>query len=324
MGRNSLSVAMCTFNGEAFLAKQLETIAAQTLAPDELVVCDDCSTDGTQSLLDSFARCAPFKVRLFLNKERRGVARNFEQAIQYCVGDLIFLADQDDAWHLDKLRQLTESFKAGTDVGLGFCDLNIVDESFRKLRRTQWEAVGFSPAMMRSFANGKAFEALLRYNVVNGNAMGFRSSLRKYLFPIGEGWMHDEWIALIASAFSTIVPVMRPLVDYRQHPSQEVGPGKHGLVDQYRYARASMDREYFERMHRRTYAALERLQQWPGDLKNESLLPLLHARLDHVAARLQLRNLNIHRLPIVAREVLLRNYWRFGYGWKSVAQDLFL
>ena len=87
---------MCTCNGEVYLREQLDSILAQTLPPNELIVCDDASTDGTLAILESFKETCPFTVTIVANKDRVGVGKNFESAIERCSGDIIFLADQDD------------------------------------------------------------------------------------------------------------------------------------------------------------------------------------------------------------------------------------
>ncbi len=99
-----LSIAMCTYNGAAYLSEQFESLATQTRVPDELVVCDDSSTDKhTREMVEAFARRAPFAVRLFVNKQNLGSKRSFELAIRRCRGEIIFLCDQDDVWREDKL-----------------------------------------------------------------------------------------------------------------------------------------------------------------------------------------------------------------------------
>ena len=83
---------MCTYNGERFLAGQLASIAKQTRLPDELVVCDDRSTDRTVAMVREFAASATYPVRIFENEQNLGSAANFERAIRLCDGDLIALA----------------------------------------------------------------------------------------------------------------------------------------------------------------------------------------------------------------------------------------
>lgn len=79
-----ISVALCTYNGEQFLSEQLESLKCQTKLPDELIVCDDGSTDSTVALVEKFSQNAPFKVRVFINQQTLGVTKNFEKALTYC------------------------------------------------------------------------------------------------------------------------------------------------------------------------------------------------------------------------------------------------
>jgi glycosyltransferase involved in cell wall biosynthesis len=97
-GRPVVSVAMATYNGERFLPDMLESLAAQTRPPDELIVRDDASQDGTVGLLHAFARRMPFRVEVVAGDQRLGYAQNFVAASQACRGSLVFFADQDDVW----------------------------------------------------------------------------------------------------------------------------------------------------------------------------------------------------------------------------------
>ena len=76
-----LSVAMCTFNGRRSLGAQLDSIVAQQRLPDELVICDDGSSDGSIEIIRQFAESAPFPTRLVVNAKNLGSTKNFEQAI---------------------------------------------------------------------------------------------------------------------------------------------------------------------------------------------------------------------------------------------------
>src|SRR4029077_8380451 len=117
MNKPRLSIAMCTYNGARFLPEQLESIAAQTRLPDELVVCDDGSADESAEIVRNFGKNAPFPVRLELNEKNLGATKNFEKAIGLCQGDLISLADQDDVWKPQKLSKLWLVFQENPGAG---------------------------------------------------------------------------------------------------------------------------------------------------------------------------------------------------------------
>ena len=91
-----LSVAMCTYNGDRYIEPMLRSVAAQTLPVDELVVCDDSSTDSTVDHISQLATQLGLNLRLY-HSQRLGLVCNSQRAIDLCTGDIIFIADQDDA-----------------------------------------------------------------------------------------------------------------------------------------------------------------------------------------------------------------------------------
>jgi len=130
MSQCSLSVALCTYNGSAFLLEQLKSIAEQTLQPEELIISDDGSQDHTLEIATQFAKQAKFKVRLHANPSNVGSTKNFERAIQLSEGDIILLSDQDDVWLPQKIEKL---YSAIGDGSLVYCDSELIDEQGIKL-----------------------------------------------------------------------------------------------------------------------------------------------------------------------------------------------
>src|SRR5467141_2319930 len=131
MNELCISVAMCTYNGARFLPEQLESMAAQTRLPGELVVCDDRSTDESVEIVRNFARAAPFPVRLEMNEENLGSTKNFEKAIELCQGEIIALADQDDVWRPEKLSCIAGVLEPDDRIGAIFSDAELIDEDSR-------------------------------------------------------------------------------------------------------------------------------------------------------------------------------------------------
>src|SRR5919199_6162917 len=120
MDRQRVSVAMCTYNGERYLQEQLDSIAAQTCLPDELVVCDDRSSDRTLEIIQIFKSKVSFPVHLHINPENLGTIKNFEKAISLCTGDIIVLSDQDDVWKPHKVETILQAFAKNTKAGYVF------------------------------------------------------------------------------------------------------------------------------------------------------------------------------------------------------------
>jgi glycosyltransferase involved in cell wall biosynthesis len=98
-----ISIAMATFNGANYLKEQLESIDSQIRKPDEIIICDDLSTDNTIKIIQEFKKKTLINIVLVINDVRLGTTRNFEKAISLCSFDLIFLSDQDDIWDIKKI-----------------------------------------------------------------------------------------------------------------------------------------------------------------------------------------------------------------------------
>src|ERR1700741_2364768 len=165
-----ISVAMCTYNGADFLPAQLESILAQSRKPDQIVVCDDGSTDETRAVLERFERESPDVILLRFNKKNLCSVKNFEQAIQLCNGDVIALSDQDDIWRQDKLQLIEQAFSKSS-TGLVFSDADIVDENLKPLDRRMWNEVGFDAHKKKLLRNGRALEVLTPGWTVTGATM---------------------------------------------------------------------------------------------------------------------------------------------------------
>ncbi len=220
--QHRISVALCTYNGEQFLPQQLASIAKQTRLPDEVVICDDHSTDRTVALVQEFAAAASYPVRLFENERNLGFAANFERAIRLCNGDLIALSDQDDIWYPHRLEISEQEFIAHARAGLVFSDADLVDEHDRLTGQTLWQRLGFIGRCKRDLLAGQ-YVVLAKHRFVTGATVIFRANLRDRCLPIGAGWIHDEWIAMIVAAFADLRPIDQPLIRYRIHGSQQVG-----------------------------------------------------------------------------------------------------
>ena len=317
----TVSVALCTYNGAAYLGEQLASLAGQTRPPDEVVVFDDRSADDSVGLVERFAAAARFPVRVEVNEINLGAAGNFARAVAACRGDLIALCDQDDVWRPDKLTVLERVLAGRPAAGLAFSDADAVDAAGRPLGYRLWDGLGFRPADRRRFAAGDAFGPLLRRNWVTGATAAFRSAYRDLILPIPDGWMHDAWIALMIAAVADCVPVAEPLIRYRQHPAQQIGGEKLTLLAQWRLAQ-KMNAGTFRQIARNFAAAYDRLAGRPdvpvGRVKR------LADKVRHAEARAGMRECGRWRLPGVLRELAAGNYGRYSRGWKAAAQDLFL
>ena len=203
MRKNRISVALCTYDGQRFLPQQLASIQQQTRLPDELVVCDDRSTDRTIEIVREFAASVSFPVRIFQNEHNLGSAANFERAIALCDGDLIALSDQDDIWYPIRLERSEQELTAHPEAGLIFSDADVIDDQDQLLGMRLWSNFGFVGERKQRLLAGD-YTILVKNRFVTGATVMFRSRLRENCLPVGAGWIHDEWIALVIAAFSDL------------------------------------------------------------------------------------------------------------------------
>ena len=124
-----ISVCMTTYNGEKYLKAQLSSILSQLSYDDECLISDDGSTDHTIAIIQEFQNKYP-QIRL-LQGPRKGVIANFNYCISQSKGDFIFLADQDDVWHADKVEKILALFQLQPQTKLILSDLAIVDSDLK-------------------------------------------------------------------------------------------------------------------------------------------------------------------------------------------------
>lgn len=320
-----LTIAMTTCNGERFLQQQLDSFASQTRPPDELVVCDDRSSDQTPLILQRFAHSAAFPVRLYLNDQNLGVRRNFEKAISLSTGDIILLSDQDDIWAPQKLSLFENAFTHSPDVGLVFCDANVVDHAANPLGYTFWQRLGFNPKQQNLFHQGLAFNVFVKHCFVAGATLAFRSSFRSIILPIGQYWLYDAWIATTISAIAQTRLLPQPLNHYRQHPQQTMGGGRRpGLWQTYRDAKRKVDAQFFADREKEFRELRDRLLLTASLRISDNVFDLLDDKIALCHARSLMRKNPWLRWPRVARELLSGHYHRCAHGWRTAALDLFV
>lgn len=321
---HSISVALCTYNAGEYLIPQIQSIFTQSMPPAELVVCDDGSADDTLLTLEKFRSSAPFPIHIHPQLDRLGPAKNFESCFRKCIGDILIPCDQDDIWHPDKLKHLSAALSTPNTL-LAFSDLTIMEsrQPPSTPSRTQWGLLGFSPAQQALFPTGHALDILLKHNVVTGAATAFHRALLTHALPIPPDYLHDEWLALIAASIGNLAPVPQPLVHYRRHAAQQVGPATSGILAQARYAREKMQTPYFQAMVRRADALCDHLATLHS-LVHPAALRQTQQKQAHAHARLAMRQARLTCWPLAFHELIRNRYTKFGYGFKSFVQDLFL
>lgn len=220
-----ISVAMCTYNGERFLKEQIDSILAQTVSVQEIVVCDDGSNDKTLEILQEYFNQFPTIFRIYQNEKTLKSVKNFEKAISLCTGDITFLCDQDDYWYPEKVKKIVDKFEQNPEI-LGCCSNGFVmnDESEIMVNHfTKWDVC---QKFLQSQSTVNHFNfATQKGNFSTGATMAVRTKFAQAAFPIPivKDFHHDEWLTLLATVNEKMLFIPEKLINYRIHKTQQVG-----------------------------------------------------------------------------------------------------
>jgi glycosyltransferase involved in cell wall biosynthesis len=325
----SISVAMCTYNGSKHLIEQLQSFEHQTWLPDEVVICDDNSKDSTVALLREYAENSKLQLRIHVNEQNLGYVANFSKAISLTTGDIVFLSDQDDVWHPQKVEKFVQAFQQNPNVQVLLGDSNLVDERLQFLGQTLWQSLGYDEATLAAIVAPQNFNMIFRrgFEVFSGGGMALRQTLKHDLLPVPSLFAHDLWIGLLAAAIGQLGFVAEPLYEYRQHPKQTSGEKRPGPLQPLRRKMASLSRHrnhYFhQRMleeHQEIYDRLmkvEKFQLYPG------VIDFLNTKGAFLQARFKMRQRPFFlRFLLIYSELISGRYAKAVNGWKSIVVDL--
>ena len=123
------AVAIALYNGARFLVEQLDSIRCQSCPPDQVVMCDDGSTDDTVAIARSYIEKHHLQENwsVHINEQNLGYAKNFYHAMSLCDADLIYMCDQDDVWKSDKIEKMNRVMTGHSDISLLMCKGGVID-----------------------------------------------------------------------------------------------------------------------------------------------------------------------------------------------------
>lgn len=199
---------MATYNGAKYLQEQLDSFAKQSRLPDELVVCDDASTDETLQLLEKFCKSAPFEVKIYVNEVNLGYAQNFSRALSLCEGDLVFLSDQDDVWLPQKIETIERAAQQDQIAQVFMNDAELVHGDLTPTGLTNLGQIRSAGEADKSF--------------LIGACLAVRRNFLFHLLPIPSDIAgHDRWLVGFAEGLGCRSIVEKPLQLYRRHGSNQ-------------------------------------------------------------------------------------------------------
>ena len=205
MSEPLISIALATYNGEKFLAQQMDSLLRQDYPNLEIVISDDCSDDCTWEILQSYAK-RDKRIRLLPCEIRLGYVRNFIRVFRACKGELISPCDQDDIWYSNKTSRLAMAIG---DATLVYCDNRFIDEYNKPLGKKFSDTV-------KTFSGNDSREVLFCPSVC-GHAMLFRANLLGITDKLDSASYIDWMLIFLAAEVGSVSYLDEVLVDWRQH-----------------------------------------------------------------------------------------------------------
>ena len=229
-----ISVAFIVYNGARYMRTQLDSILAQTHKVNEIIICDDASSDNTKEILEEYKKNYTNLFFLHYNNNNLGPTKNIEKAIQACTGDIILLSDQDDYWETNKVETLVEWFEANPTMNGVFTNGYLMGSN-EKLdnKYTLWDAMSFPYNKVNNSQDLKLYINTVE-NSVTGATLAIRNNLPflKQPFPTIKHLVHDRWLAMYLIENNSLGILDEKLIRYRIHSEQTIG-GKTENIEKY-------------------------------------------------------------------------------------------
>ena len=217
-----ISVAMASYNGEKFIKKQLISLLNQTTKIDEIIICDDCSTDNTVQIIKNIQSLyKDFNIQLFINKENVGYKKNFKNVLSKCKGNYIFLCDQDDVWKKNKVEKMVSIMKADKKIKVLASSYELIDSNDNIIQS--------STNLYKSYVSSHSlkcisFEELIVGNSFQGCSLCITPEINDKFQKCFDIYFHHDWlINLYASEIRGMYYVNEALFQYRIHENNAIG-----------------------------------------------------------------------------------------------------
>ena len=224
-----ISVALIVYNGARYMRTQLDSILAQTHKVDEIIVCDDASSDTTKEILEEYKNKYLNLFFLYYNNKNLGPTKNIEKAIQACTGDIILLADQDDYWETNKVETIVKWFEASPTMNGVFTNGSLMNSKGELDNKyALWDVMSFPYKAIKSKtelnSNLKLYINTVE-NAVTGATLAIRNNLPflKKPFPVIKHLVHDRWLAMNLAENNSLGILNENLIRYRIHSKQAIG-----------------------------------------------------------------------------------------------------
>lgn len=231
-----VDVLLATYNGEKYVAEQIDSILNQTYKNIHLIISDDCSKDNTPEILKEYEQ-KDKRITVYIQPHNLGVVKNIEFLLKKVTNKLYMLSDQDDIWLSQKVEKSVEILKK-ENADLVFGDLEVVDQNLKTIYPSFGDYMLLNKKI-KKYINSYRVNYL--YNCVTGCTILSKKEFIEKILPIptdSKYLIHDHWIGLIVALNGKLAYMPEKYIKYRQHGDNQVGTEKisHGFktIDQVR------------------------------------------------------------------------------------------
>lgn len=226
-----ISVVMATYNGAQYIVEQLDSIRCQTICSDEVIICDDCSSDNTVEIISRYIEryCLSESWKIYCNEKNMGYASNFHQAVNLSNGDLIFFADQDDLWLPNKIKIMRDIMEKKLDCQVLCTDYEPFISSVNAPKTPK--------SVLKKMPNDGTLEKIsIGKKSVYIGALGccmcvrreFYQSIQKYWFS---SWAQDDRMWRLSQCVEGCYLLHANLVKHRLHGNNTATYGKYHTIE---------------------------------------------------------------------------------------------
>ena len=216
MENKKIDVLMATYNGEKYLAEQLDSIINQTYHNWNLLIRDDNSTDRTLEIIQDYQK-KDNRIKLLKdNKGNLGIVKNFEELLKNSESEFIMFSDQDDIWIENKLDMYLKMIEKIKNKGFMIhSDAILFDKNKSNILKDTF---------ISKKAINKGLENVFFNYFVQGATILISKEIKNFILPFPkEAYLHDRYIHLISELFFERVFINQALIYYRQHDNNQIG-----------------------------------------------------------------------------------------------------
>ena len=222
-----VSLVMAVYNGEKYLIEQLDSIRKQTYLIDEVILIDDVSTDNSYELIHQYID--GYKLinwKLIKNENNLGYRKNFKKGLEIVDGDIIFLSDQDDRWHLNKIEVMVEKMSQSNILSLA-SSFNFMDQDGNCFEVNKIKGRSNNNLLFKEVTEELTeidLKSLLEMNFSQGCCMAIKKEVKDEYLKVTQGKLPHDWELNIISAIQNGCYYLDiPLIDYRIHNNNTIG-----------------------------------------------------------------------------------------------------